>query len=153
VVTLVEITDVNRNAVLALRVTPDQERFVGSVPDAMSDAARYPQANPWYRAVYAVDVPVGFVMLSWNVTPRPPVILGPWFLWKIIIDARYQGEGYGSDVVRQVAQLVRAAGGAELLTSYVPGEGGPAGFYERLGFTPTGELDVDGEVILRLPLR
>jgi diamine N-acetyltransferase len=44
---------------------------------------------------------------------------------------------------------VRAQGATELLTSHVPGEGGPKGFYARLGFVPTGELDPDGEIILR----
>jgi diamine N-acetyltransferase len=39
-----------------------------------------------------------------------------------------------------------------LFTSYVPGERGPAEFYRRLGFTPTGDLDEDGEIIVRLPL-
>ena len=51
-----------------------------------------------------------------------------------------------------MAALVAAEGATELLTSYVPGEGGPAGFYARLGFVPTGEVDGDGEVIVRLPL-
>ena len=47
----------------------------------------------------------------------------------------------------------RAEGAGELLTSCVPGEGGPAGFYARLGFVPRGDLDPSGEVILRLPLQ
>jgi hypothetical protein len=46
-VTLRELTDVNREAVLALRVAPEQERFVGgSVQNALADAAEYPQAKP-----------------------------------------------------------------------------------------------------------
>jgi diamine N-acetyltransferase len=73
-------------------------------------------------------------------------------LWKLLIDERYQGRGYGAEVVRQVVELVRAEGAAELLTSYVPGPGGPAGFYERLGFVPTCDVDGDGEVIMRLAL-
>jgi diamine N-acetyltransferase len=44
---------------------------------------------------------------------------------------------------------VRDQGATELLTSCVPGDGGPTGFYARLGFVPTGELDPAGEVILR----
>lgn len=151
-VNLRHLTDENRDAVLALRVAPAQERFVGSVQDALENAAECPHANPWYRAVYAGDEPVGFVMLSWNVRPQPPDIIGPWFLWKIIIDRRHQGHGYGAEAVRQVAGLVRAEGATELLTSYVPEDGGPAGFYRRLGFVPTGELDGDGEVIVRLAL-
>jgi diamine N-acetyltransferase len=149
---LCEITDATREAVLALRVAPEQEQFVGSVQRALEDAAEYPQANPWYRAIYVGDELVGFVMVSWNVEPSPPEIIGPWFLWKLLIGERYQGRGYGSEVVRQIADLVRAEGATELLTSYVEGSGGPAGFYERLGFVPTGERDDNGEVIVRLLL-
>ncbi len=154
-VTLVEITDQNREAVLALRVAPGQERFVSSVEDSLAAAADYPQARPWYRAVFASGEPggpVGFVMVSWNCEPQPPEIIGPWFLWKLLIDERYQGRGHGAAVVRQIAELVRAEGATELLTSYVPEDGGPAGFYRRLGFVPTGEFDENGEVIVRLGL-
>jgi diamine N-acetyltransferase len=48
-------------AVLALRVTAQQEQFVGSVHDALQDALEYPDAKPWYRAIYADDEPVGFL--------------------------------------------------------------------------------------------
>jgi len=150
VVAPAEITDRNREAVLALRVATEQERFVGSVRGALADAAEYPHAKPWYRAVHAGDDPVGFVMVSWNVEPQPPDIIGPWYLWKLLIDERHEGRGYGFEVVRQVADIVRAEGATELLTSYVPEDGGPAGFYERLGFVPTGEPDGNGEVIVRL---
>ena len=148
-ITLREITEDHAEAVLALRCTPDQERFVTSVTESLAEAAEYPQANPWFRAVYAGGEPVGFVMLSWNVEPQPPEIIGPWFLWKLLIDHRHQRKGYGQQVVRQIVELVRGQGATELLTSYVPGEGGPAGFYARLGFVPTGELDPNGEIILR----
>lgn len=151
-VVLREMVDANREEILGLRVLPDQERFVGSVQGALEDAAEYASAKPWYRAVYAGDEPVGFVMVSWNAEPQPPQIIGPWFLWKLLIDHRYQGLGYGGEVVRQVTDLVRAEGATELLTSYVPLEGGPAGFYRRLGFVPTGDLDDHDEIIVRLAL-
>ena len=154
-VSLEEITDQNRAAVLALRVAPGQERFVSSVEDSLAAAADYPQANPWYRAVFASDEPagpVGFVMMSWNCEPDPPEIIGPWLLWKLLIDQRYQGRGYAAAVVRQVAALVRAEGATELLTSYVPEDDWAAGFCQRLGFVPTGEVDDRGEVIVRLGL-
>ncbi len=54
VVSLRELTDGNRAAVLALRVAPEQEKFVGaSVQNALADAADYPDAKPWYQVVYA----------------------------------------------------------------------------------------------------
>ncbi len=70
-VTLDEITDRNHDAVLALRVPPGQERFVGSVRNALAEAAEYPDAKPWYRAVCAGGEPVGFVMVSWDPPARP----------------------------------------------------------------------------------
>ena len=151
-VTLREITDDNTSSVLALRVTPDQERFVSSVAGSIEEASEHPEGNPWYRAVYADETPVGFVMLSWDVEPQPPHINGPWFLWKLLIDQQHQGSGLGREVVRQVIELVRSHDGTELLTSHVPGDDGPEGFYARLGFVPTGELDPDGEILLRLDL-
>ena len=76
-VTLDEISDENRAAVLALRVAPGQEQFVSSVRESLAEAAAYPHARPWYRTVVAGGTPVGFVMMSWNAEPQPPEIVGP----------------------------------------------------------------------------
>ena len=91
-------------------------------------------------------------MLSWDVTPQPPDIIGPWFLWKLIVDERHQGRGIGRAIIERVVELIRAEGATELFTSHHVGEGGPDGFYERLGFVPTGTFDPQGERILRLDL-
>lgn len=144
-----EITDDNREAVRALRVRRRQKRFVASVSASLKDAAKTPEADPWYRAVYRGDEPVGFVMLSWNPPAGPHE--GRYFLWRLLIDKRYQRCGIGREVLRQVIDLVRADGATALLTSYEPGEGEPWPFYQQFGFEPTGELD-DGEVVLRLDL-
>ena len=147
-----EITDANRDAVAALDAGPAQGRFVSSVADSIAEAHETPEGNPWYRAAYVDNEPVGFVMLSWNVTPRPPDIIGPWFLWKLIVDERHQGRGIGRAILEEVVRLIRTEGATELFTSHVVADGGPDGFYERLGFVPTGAYDPDGERILRLDL-
>ena len=149
-VTLREITDGNRDVILALHVRPDQELFVASVAKSFEDAATTPEGKPWYRAIYAGDEPVGFVMLSWNVTPAPGII-GPWFLWRLLIDERQQRRGYGRAAMAVVTDLIRANGGTELFTSYAPGDGEPWPFYEGLGFRKTGEVE-EGEYVLRLDL-
>ena len=150
-VRLVEITDANRDAVTALRVHPAQERFVASVEKSFQDARENPEAKPWFRAVCDGDTPVGFVMLSWDLVPGPG-LLGPFFLWRLLVDAEHQGRGYGRAILNEVVALLRAEGATELLTSCVPGEGSPEPFYRGFGFVPTGDTDEDGEVILRLPL-
>jgi GNAT superfamily N-acetyltransferase len=151
-IALREITDDNAEDVLALGVTAAQAQFVSSVAESLAEAAELPEAKPWFRAVCAEGRPVGFVMLSWDLRPIPPGFRGPWFLWKLLIDEGHQGRGYGREVVERVVALVREHGGQELLTSHGTGDGSPAGFYARLGFVPTGEVDDDGEVILRLLL-
>lgn len=150
-VRLAGITAENRDAVCALRVRPGQERFVASVAKSLEDAASTPEGEPWYRAVHAGDEPVGFVMLSWNVPPGRPGVLGPYFLWRLLVDGRHQGRGFGRAVLDEVVALVRADGGTELLTSHQPGEDGPGAFYLKYGFRPTGEVD-HGETVLRLAL-
>jgi diamine N-acetyltransferase len=150
-VQLREITDENHDAVCALRVRPDQERFVASVARSLDEAAATPEAEPWYRAVYSDGEPVGFVMLSWNVPPGRPGIIGPYFLWRLLIDERHQGRGFGRAALTRIVDLVRADGATELLTSYEPGDGEPWPFYRGFGFVPTGEID-DGEIVLRLDL-
>jgi diamine N-acetyltransferase len=147
-----EITDDNRDAVCALRVRRDQKRFVASVASSLDDAAEEPEANPWYRAVYSGDEPVGFVMLSWDVPPGRPGVIGRYFLWRLLIDKRHQRRGVGREVLTQITDLVRADGGTELFTSYEPGDGEPWPFYQQFGFQPTGEID-DGEIVLRLTLQ
>jgi diamine N-acetyltransferase len=63
-VTLREITSSNETAVHALRVAPEQDRFVSSVATSLHEAEATPRARPWHRAIYAGEQPVGFVMLS-----------------------------------------------------------------------------------------
>src|SRR4051812_23135709 len=152
-VTLREVTNENRDAVVALRIAESQEGIVSTVADSLLEAEETPEGNPWYRAIYADDEAVGFLMLSWDVTPAPPRIIGPWFLWKLLIDERYQGRGYGRETVKLVADIARNHGATELLTSYVVAANNPEPFYRHIGFVPTGEEDEKGERIVALALR
>ncbi|HEY8117408.1 MAG TPA: GNAT family N-acetyltransferase [Actinomycetota bacterium] len=148
VVTLREITSANEADVRALRVAPDQERFVSSVADSLED----PQARPWFRAIYAGERPVGFVMLSYDMPPGDPEQPFRYFLWRLLIDAGHQGHGYGRAAVTVVIDQLRGRPGAtELVTSVHPGAGSPAPFYRAMGFEPTGDW-LEGEEIYQLTL-
>ena len=145
--TQVELRELNREnyrKVLDLKVAPDQERFVA--PNAVSLAQALFEPHAWYRGIFVGDEGVGFVMLSDK--PDEP----EYFLWRLMIAAEHQGKGHGRRAVELLIEHVRTRPGAtELLVSYVPGDGSPQGFYEGLGFEPTGEVE-HGEVVMRLPL-
>ena len=108
-------------AVCDLRVAPEQEAFVA--PNAVSLAEAYVYPVAWCRAVHADDELVGFVMLH-DTADYPG-----YMLWRLMIDARFQGRILGGAVVAQVADHVRTRPGAtQLKVSVHPGEGSPGPF-------------------------
>jgi diamine N-acetyltransferase len=143
-VTLREVTDATLRSVLNLAVRPDQEGFVA--PNAVSIAEAYFEPKAWFRAIYADETPVGFVML-FDDAEAPE-----YFVWRFMIDARYQRHGYGRRAMTLLIDYVRTRPNAhELLLSYVPAEGGPEPFYASLGCVNTGRL-LDDELVMALAL-
>jgi diamine N-acetyltransferase len=143
-VSLREVTGETVRTICNLEVKPEQKNFVA--PNAMSIAEAYFTKEAWFRAVYAEETPVGFVMLYDNSAE------GKYYLWRFMIDQRYQGLGYGGRAVELVIDYVRGRPQAsELGVSYVPGEGSPGEFYRRYGFVETGEVE-HGERVMRLEL-
>jgi diamine N-acetyltransferase len=152
VVSLREITEGNRAAVAALAVTDEQDFFVASVTQSLQDAEDYPDARPWYRAVCAGDEPVGFVMISDGITVDDPTYVGPYYLWRLLIDRRFQRQGYGTAALDLIVEHVRTRPDARsLLVSHVVGPGSPVTFYQQYGFQLTGQVH-EGEPILELDL-
>jgi diamine N-acetyltransferase len=62
-ITLREITQATLHAILNLTVAPQQTHFVASNAVSIAEAHFAPEMA-WFRAVYADDIPVGFVMLA-----------------------------------------------------------------------------------------
>lgn len=150
------VTDADRKAALGVRIGPGQDAFVADVATSLHEATEYPEACARYWTINDGDDVVGFLMLSdgipADVLAEDPTLVGPYFLWRLLIDERQQRKGYGSAALDALVAYVRTRPGAEaLLTSAGQGEGGPQPFYERYGFVPTGEVH-DGEVVLRLDL-
>ena len=144
-VTLKEITKDTVRTICNLKVSEPQEQFVA--PNAVSIAQAYYHETAWFRAIYADDTPVGFLMLYKDIE-KPE-----YFLWRMMIDERYQRMGFGFKAMLLLIEIVKdLPEAAELLTSCVPGEGSPEEFYNKLGFCRTGEME-DDEVVMRLPLK
>jgi diamine N-acetyltransferase len=151
VVSLRPIVDSNREAVEALDVSPEQQKFVSNAADSIREAAGEPDGRALYWAIYADETPVGFVMISDDVG-GPGYF--PQYLWKLFIDERYQGRGYGTATLDLVAEYFRSRPEVEIMrTSAGQGKGSPVGFYERYGFERTGDIVFDNEVLLQLKLR
>ena len=143
-ITLQEITKDTLWPIMKLKVEEAQQKFVA--PNSFSLAEAYFSKEAWFRAIYAGEVPVGFVMLY--IDQEKP----EYYLWRLMVAAEHQGNGYGYQAMQLVIDYVKTLPGArQLLSSYVPGDGNPAPFYYKLGFEETGEWD-DNEKVLKLDL-
>jgi diamine N-acetyltransferase len=150
-VSLRSITESNREAIEALEVSPEQQEFVSDAAASMREAAGEPDGRALYWAIYADETPVGFVMISDDVG-SPDYF--PQYLWKLFIDQRYQGQGYGTATLDLVVEYFRRRPEVEVMrTSAGQGKGSPIGFYEHYGFNRTGDIVFDDEVLLQLKLR
>lgn len=145
-VRLEPITEDNVKAVFDLQVAQGQEEFVASNAWSLAQAlAEHDIA--WPRAIVdAAGEVVGFLMLEIDPDEEDG---RPFWLWRLMVAAERQRQGIGTAALALALDEVRARGGTEIYTSWVPGEGSPGPFYERLGFEPTGELD-DDEIVARL---
>jgi diamine N-acetyltransferase len=149
-------TEADRAAVLTLRRGPGQERYLGSMASHFEDAVEDARACPRMWSVHDGELLVGFVMIS-DGTPAERLaadddLVGPYFLWRLLIDERFQGRGYGAATIDAVVAYLRTRPGAEVLwTSCNAGPGSPQPFYLHNGFELTGEVKW-GEDLLRLDL-
>jgi diamine N-acetyltransferase len=136
----------NYEAALELSVRPDQADLVAPVVKSLAEAYVYGE-QAWPRLVYDGDQLVGFVMafldIPWTDPDDTDRRSG---LWRLNIGAGQQGRGYGTFAVEAVCAEILTRGGAEAYVTYHPREGGPASFYAKLGFHPTGEI-ADGETV------
>ena len=153
-VSLREIAQDTVRSILDLKVAPAQEKFVASTAVSIAQAYFHPQA--WFRAIYAGDRPVGFVMLADDTLlgPRSAAVQGAdaLWIWRFMIDERFQHLGFGSAALLLVAEHARTRPGvSRILVSHVRGEGGPGRFYRKLGYVYTGDEE-DGELVLQLDL-
>jgi len=144
IVTLREVTEDTVRDICGLSVREDQKAFVR--PNSVSIAEAHFSENAWFRAIYADENPVGFLMLYDE--PEEPV----YYLWRFMIDGRYQRQAYGHQALELLIDHVRTRPNAkELLTSVVQEDGGPQVFYEKHGFKLTGEYN-EGQAVMRLQL-
>jgi len=152
------VTEDDEEAVMGLRRGPGQDRYLGRMISHFEDAVVDAKGCPRMWSVHDAENGqlVGFVMISDNVPAETLAaddeVVGPYFLWRLLIDHRHQGRGYGAATVDAVIEYLRTRPNAEfLLTSCVAGEGSPQPFYLKYGFELTGEQKW-GEDLLRLDL-
>ena len=107
--------------------------------------------------LYEAGRPVGFLMIGYGTigdADEPKVAQGNYSIWRLMIDARFQGQGLGKRAMEAALSYIRTwpCGKADCCwLSYDPDNTGARALYTRMGFRENGETDGD-EIVAVLPL-
>ena len=114
---LERINDDNFYAITKLRVSKEQKNFLAtnsySIIHAYLALIDGKQAYPF--AIFNGDKPVGFLMIGYNVIGEKSwgdpnccwFIKDSYILWRLMIDKKYQGRGYGRKAVELALDFIR----------------------------------------------
>ena len=145
---------------LKLKVHEGQKNYVASNDISLIEAyiAISSGGHAFPFGICEGSTPVGFLMIGYDAEDgwedAPEIAYGNYSLWRLMIDGKFQGRGYGKEAVRLALAFIRTepCGKAEYCwVSYDPDNEAARQLYRSFGFAETGEKDGD-EVIAVLRL-
>ena len=143
---LLPVTPENWRALNALSVREDQKTFVAANLAILARAYAFREYRARALAICEGEKPVGLLMLRDGDDP-PCYVLD-----QFMVDARFQGRGFGREALRQVLELMAREGRyGSVELCYKKENADTRDFYLAAGFLPTGDEDGD-EVVLSLDL-
>ena len=160
ILTFREVTEDNWRAVANLSLKDGQTGNLAANVWSLAEAAYSEDA--WVRAIYADETLVGMLMMAiWDPDEA-------YYIWRFMIDGRYQNLGYGRRGVEFAIAHIRQHNpkAKQLGVMSTPPEGkisknplktvkpedSPYKFYEKLGFKQTEPPDEDGEIMMMIDL-
>jgi diamine N-acetyltransferase len=143
-ITLKPVTRRNWEAVVDLKVAPDQRGLVASNAYSLAESKFDSAAQP--RAIYAGKRLVGFLMYDISGAKKKA------FIYRFMIDHRRQGQGYGhAAFAAALKEIGKIAGVKKISVCYMAGNRVARMFYSGFGFREVGR-DTDGEMVAELKL-
>ncbi|KAK8923346.1 hypothetical protein VCV18_007409 [Metarhizium anisopliae] len=155
-----KVTEDNWRAVANLSPKDGQKGNLASNVWSLCEA--HYSEDAWVRAIYADETLVGMLMMAiWDPDEA-------YYIWRFMIDGRYQSLGYGRRGVEFAMAHIRQhnPGAKTLGVMSTPPEGkrsenplknvkpedSPYKFYEKLGFKEIAPPDEDGEIMMSIDL-
>lgn len=141
-----KITEENFKAIISMKLPEDQHYVAPNVVSLAQAWLYYENHDVYPFAIYDEEVPVGFMMLDEDLEERSMGI------WRFMIAPEHQNQGYGTESMKKIIGLIKESGKYDfIILDYVQGNEHAKYLYEKLGFTPTGEIE-NGEIVMRLDL-
>ena len=128
----------NIEACRKLKVSEKQADFIASNDKSIADAADNAKvARPF--AIYADEVVVGFTMFAFESDYEDPD--DRYWLWRFMIDERYQGRGYGRKALELIIAYFKEHGASNIRLSTKAANQKAIHLYESFGFEANGNMN------------
>lgn len=138
------ITKDNWIKAISLKVREDQVKFVAS--NAVSLAQLNYLENFHAKGIYYGDEMIGFTLYGLDGDDHE------YWIYRMMIDQKHQGKGYGKEAVQLVVEDIRAMKEPHHQTitlSYEPDNEHAKRIYEKMGFQEIDGLVIEGEQVAR----
>jgi diamine N-acetyltransferase len=146
---LMDITEENWLDAASLSVNEAQKKYLAPAIGILARGYVYRDCNARVRVIMNDDVIVGLALVR-EFTDEP---LG-YELQQFMIDAKYQGKGYGTEALRLILDELREEGHYDHVEVCVKKDDAEAiRLYEKSGFVDSGYIDEDVPDALNLICR
>ncbi|MBK5443501.1 GNAT family N-acetyltransferase [Peribacillus sp. TH24] len=143
-ITINEVTNENVNDILKLEINTKQKSFIETTEQCLEEAMECKYYKP--VGLYSDNSLVGFAMYGFFPEEGKN---GRVWLDRFLIDARYQGLGLGSIMLKALIQrLTKEYNCNEIYLSVVEDNQAALHLYKKFNFTFNGELDINKEKIM-----
>jgi len=138
--------------ILKLVVDKSQEDFVATNTESIVEAyiALSVGGIAYPFGIYDDNTLVGFLMIGYGVDEQwknpPEIAKNNYSIWRLMIDSKYQGKGYGKKAVELALGFIKTwpNGKSEYCyLSYEPENIVAKKLYQSMGFEETGDKDGD----------
>ena len=134
-VRLVDVSDENLAEVMSLKIREDQRGFVPSISSSLEKAAQHASARPFAICTATGEV-IGFAMYGIDQEK------GKWKIYRLLIDERYQGSGYGTSATAALLESLSDDHNAgEVIIVYQTRNTIARKLYRKFGFVEYGTED------------
>lgn len=139
-VCLARASQADHEEILSLKLHEHQIYYVASNRASLAEADENPACTP--LVIRSDGVAVGFAMYALDEDD------GNYWIYRLMIDARFQGRGYGGAALAQLlAMLAELPDCSCVILGVNPDNERARRLYERAGFTLTGDV-IDGELVM-----
>ena len=136
----------NKSDCIRLKVTKAQSEYIASNESSLEAAAENSDvARPFM--IYSDGIAVGFTMFAFEPDYEDPD--DRYWLWRFMIDEKYQGQGYGKEALKHIISYFKENGAGNIRLSTKESNVNAIHLYQSFGFAPNGDVN-DGEIVFEL---